>query len=112
MMWTHEDDSPQAKWGGGVMAPIALAIYGISVLVTGEATLRGGRYGGSLELWDFDAQLWGVGLLAGAVALHAMLFWRHHPRLGSYAQLVAGAALMVLIYAVFWLLSRQSANFI
>jgi len=112
MFTPDEEHSPQVKGIGGVIAPILLSIYGISVLTTGHATLRSRRFGGSLELWDFDAQLWGVALLAGALALHAMLFWRDHPRVGGYAPIPATIALLVVIYAIFWLLSRQAANFI
>jgi hypothetical protein len=100
-----------AKWFGGVLLPLAVAGYAVSVLIAGQATFRG-RYGGVLVLTGFDAGLFAVCIFGLAAAIHCFQFWGNSERLDAYANLGASAALLLFVAALGAVVVRQFLNFV
>jgi hypothetical protein len=92
-----------------------LVVYGGSVVSAGHAKIRlrrGVFTRTSIELYDFDARLFGAGIVVGALAVHCGLFWRNDDRYWRYGEIglaVTGVGCAVLM---FWLLARQFASFV
>lgn len=60
-------------WGGGVLFPLVILMYGLSCILRQEALLMGPRTG--TMLYGIDAAAMGIGLLALAILVHIQCFW-------------------------------------
>lgn len=61
------------KWGLGMLAALAVAFYGVWVLVSGDGTFSGRTV--SIDLHGFNAAAYGVAAIAIGVFLHCHYFW-------------------------------------
>ena len=108
MPFDHLADEPPEglwpQWFWGVAVPVVLAVYALSVLVTGEGILPG--RGGRLVLNGLDAMVYGVGLLGVSSFLHWHFFWGNTRKLAQYSPLGRLIAAVVVVAALTVLVVR------
>jgi len=94
-----DEDPPQgvmAKWFGGAVVPLVFAVYGLSVIVSREASMprfRMYRPRGSL-IYGVDAVVYGIAVLGAAIFLHCHYFWGNTTKLAEYSilgKMIGGA---------------------
>jgi hypothetical protein len=64
---------PWLIWGGGVLAPALIAVYGLACILGQEAILLGPR--GGMMVYGIDAAAVGCAVIALAGMLHFFCFW-------------------------------------
>jgi hypothetical protein len=89
--------TPGSIWVGGVAAPIALALYSLSIFISGTASMIGGRPTRIVEYSGTPAICLGICWLGVAIVAHAHWFWSWREWAHGYAQLgkLCGMALAV-----------------
>lgn len=92
------------KWFGGVIFPLAFAVYGISCFVTGHGVLTNRQM--SLDLYGPNAAALGGGSLSIGIFLHCHYFWGNIYQMSFIAVLGKIVALMAFIGSIGYLIVR------
>jgi hypothetical protein len=106
-----DDDPPQgvmAKWFSGAVVPLVFALYGLSIVVSREASMprfRVFRPRGSL-IYGADAVVYGIAVLGAAIFLHCHYFWGNTKNLAEYSVLGKMVGGVVFTGGIGWLLVR------
>jgi hypothetical protein len=105
--WADTTDArPFGRWMYGVVLAAIVAVYAVSVLVTGRASLPS-RHGTNFffEYHGLPATALGTVYLSIAVFMHLHYFWTASPRFWGYAQLgkMLAAAAIIIGIGVFFL---------
>ena len=85
--------------GGGVLAPIILALIGLRACLTRQATLPG-RCGSGMGLTGAPAVALGVAIIAIGLHLHFACFWSVSARLYRWAGIGKVASLLAFLGAL------------
>lgn len=83
------------KWGGGIIAPLVLIIFGLKACITQTAILIG-KNSSPLDLTGNTAVAMGIALLSIAFFLHFHFFWSLVNKLFLFADL--GKILSALVF--------------
>lgn len=75
--------SPWAKWFGGMVVPLLIAIVGISNCISKQAVFSGD--GADLNLHGKNAIAMGIALLSVSAFLHTHYFWGNLERMRQYS---------------------------
>ena len=101
-----------AKWGGGIIGPLAMLWWGIHAIVTRTATLYDFLYGGlgdrlgRIKLQETNALLFGCALISLAFFFHAHYFWGNSKRLINISALGKILGLAGFSISALWLVFR------
>ena len=94
---------PIAKWIGGVIAPLMLAIYGIACVATHHAIIG---WQMPLELFAARAVMAGIAAMSAGLFLHCHYFWGNIYHLSPWAVLGKILSLIGFIGSIGYLLVR------